>query len=252
MDISITLIKYIAILLTIYIILRLVLNKDVYNELMIVLYTLAIVMVYVIFDILCGSKNESCNTVCMSKENMETLNAIQENIKQLSETEQQMQVQEATQQATQQASQQASQQAYPYVGQFKFNTTEYQLPQTAQYPSSSATNLESVPVETAQMGSCGTNVLPNEIQYTDYNHVPMGDFVNTGNFEYGYSFLPPDKWYPQPPFPPVCVTSNRCSVCPVYTSGAPTDIKEWNSSRRVTPPDNIKTEYITQKLNCGT
>ena len=38
---------------------------------------------------------------------------------------------------------------------------------------------------------------------------------------------------------------------PSYTTGTPLDVKEWNEARRVTPPDNIKTKYIKEKLNSG-
>jgi len=94
-------------------------------------------------------------------------------------------------------------------------------------------------------------IIQNEDEYSDYNHVPLGDRYDEDSFEYGYSFLPPEKWYPQPPNPPMCVTDKRCPVLPSYTHGAPLDAKEWNESRRVTPPDNIKTKYIKEKLNSG-
>jgi hypothetical protein len=94
-------------------------------------------------------------------------------------------------------------------------------------------------------------VIYNELGYTDYNHLPLADTYDNDSFEYGYSFLPPEKWYPQPPFPPMCVTDKKCPVMPVFTTGTPMDVKEWNESRRVTPPDNIKTKYIKEKLNSG-
>ncbi len=94
-------------------------------------------------------------------------------------------------------------------------------------------------------------VLSNELEYTDYHHLPLADVNDNESFEYGYSFLPPEKWYPQPPFPPMCVTDKKCEVMPVYTTGTPMDVKEWNESRRVTQPDNIKTKYIKEKLNSG-
>ncbi len=96
-----------------------------------------------------------------------------------------------------------------------------------------------------------SGVLVNEMDYTDYNHLPLADTYDNDSFEYGYSFLPPEKWYPQPPFPPMCVTDKRCPVFPVNTIGTPIDVKEWNSSRRITPPDNINTNYVINKLNNG-
>lgn len=91
----------------------------------------------------------------------------------------------------------------------------------------------------------------SEFDNQDYNHLPMGENINTGNFEYGYSFLPPEKWYPTPAVPPICVAEKKCPVCPIFTSGTPVDVKEWNSSRRITQPDVINTKYIKKKLNSG-
>jgi hypothetical protein len=82
-----------------------------------------------------------------------------------------------------------------------------------------------------------------------YHIIPQN--VDTGNFEFGYSFLPPKDWYPTPPFPPVCVTEKQCPVCPAYTSGTNLELKEWNNSRRITPPDEINVRYVEEKLNSG-
>jgi hypothetical protein len=83
------------------------------------------------------------------------------------------------------------------------------------------------------IGSRSENgVLRNEMQYSDYNTLPQN--LNSGSFEYGYSFLPPANWYPVPPHPPVCVTEKQCRVCPVYTNGTNVDLKEWDSARRIT------------------
>lgn len=101
-------------------------------------------------------------------------------------------------------------------------------------------------------GSRTDNGLINsDMPYTDYHHLPLGDYYKPTDFEYGYSFLPPEKWYPEPPFPPVCVSEKRCPVCPAYTTGTPVDVKEWMSSSRITPPDRINTDYIKEKLNAG-
>lgn len=90
----------------------------------------------------------------------------------------------------------------------------------------------------------------DDIPYSDYNTLPMAA-QNTGSFEYGYSFLPPEKWYPTPPNPPICVTDKRCPVSPIYTNGTNIDLKEWDSCRRITGPDNIKSTYVDNKLNAG-
>jgi hypothetical protein len=93
--------------------------------------------------------------------------------------------------------------------------------------------------------------LDDELPYSDYNHLPVASGYKSRASEYGYSFLPPEKWYPQPPRPPVCVTEKRCPVCPVTADGTPTDVKEFHESRRVTQPDSINTAYINDKLNAG-
>ena len=89
-----------------------------------------------------------------------------------------------------------------------------------------------------------------EMQYTDYFIMPVTR-EDEGSFEEGYSMLPPSKWYPVPPHPPVCVTEKKCPVCPVLTTGAYVDLKEWNDSRRITPGDTINIDYARDKLNSG-
>lgn len=94
------------------------------------------------------------------------------------------------------------------------------------------------------------NVIVSEVQYTDYNILPVTP-EDSKLYEYGYSFLPPEKWYPVPPHPPVCVTEHRCPVYPITTTGTPVDMKEWDSSRRITPGDVINIDYAKDKLNSG-
>ena len=87
-------------------------------------------------------------------------------------------------------------------------------------------------------------------EYTDYNNFMVSnDKVN--QFEYGYSFLPPSQWYPVPPHPPVCVSEKKCEVCPVYSSSSTADLKDWNKSRRISPPDNINVKFVEEVLNSG-
>lgn len=93
-------------------------------------------------------------------------------------------------------------------------------------------------------------VMQTEVQYTDYNILPVTP-EDSKLYEYGYSFLPPEKWYPVPPHPPVCVSEKKCAVCPVTTTGSPTDMKEWDASRRITPGDVINIDYARDKLNSG-
>lgn len=93
--------------------------------------------------------------------------------------------------------------------------------------------------------------LDDELPYSDYNHLPVASGYRSHAYEYGYSFLPPEKWYPQPPRPPICVTEKRCPVMPMFANGAPADVKEFHSSRKILPPDLINTEYIKDHLNDG-
>lgn len=94
--------------------------------------------------------------------------------------------------------------------------------------------------------------LDDELPYSDYNHLPMAAGYKSHDYEYGYSFLPPEKWYPQPPVPPICVSEKRCPVYPGLAGGSKyADVKEWHDSRRITPPDMINIDYVADKLNSG-
>lgn len=93
--------------------------------------------------------------------------------------------------------------------------------------------------------------LIDEMPYSDYNHLPVAAGYKSKDYEYGYSFIPPEKWYPQPVRPPICVTDNRAPVCPSLASGTPIDVKDFNYANRVTGPYKMNTEYIKDKLNSG-
>ena len=101
-------------------------------------------------------------------------------------------------------------------------------------------------------GSRATDgVQTSDLQYDeDYNHFPIADGHDSLEYEYGYSFMPPSKWYSVPPRPPLCVAEKVCPVCPMNTNGSYLDMKEWNDSIRVSQPDNINTKFI-KKLNAG-
>jgi hypothetical protein len=77
---------------------------------------------------------------------------------------------------------------------------------------------------------------PFAYNFNDYNQFPP----STNAFEPGYSFLPPANWYPTPPVAPMCIPSGpTCPVCPIYTEGTNMDLKLWNSSLSITPPEQI-------------
>jgi hypothetical protein len=94
-------------------------------------------------------------------------------------------------------------------------------------------------------------VIIDEHAYHDLSQMPVDPKYESSPFDYGYSFLPPEKWYPIPPYPPVCVTDKQCPVCPMNTSGSPINLMEWHESRRITPPDNINVKFVEEKLNAG-
>jgi len=93
-------------------------------------------------------------------------------------------------------------------------------------------------------------LINDDTGYAYNNHFPLAVGFDSVDYEYGYSFLPPSQWYPKSPTPPVCVTDKQCLIQPVYTVGSPVDMKEWDSSRRIMPPDRINIDYI-KKLNGG-
>ena len=101
----------------------------------------------------------------------------------------------------------------------------------------------------SQRASIGHPTYNNDPRYTDYNSLPVPEGYQSSIFDYGNSFLPPEKWYPQAPRAPACVSEKSCPVCPVYTTGSPVDVKEWNHSNDILPPDNIDIDYIQNKLN---
>lgn len=103
-----------------------------------------------------------------------------------------------------------------------------------------------------QVGSRAQDgVLQNEMMFTDYNTLQVPQNYQYTDDDYGWNFLPPKDWYPIPPNPPICVSEKKCSVCPVYTDGSNLDLKMWDESRRITPPDRINTDYVKMKLNSG-
>jgi len=93
--------------------------------------------------------------------------------------------------------------------------------------------------------------IDDELPYTDYNHLPVAAGYKSHDYEYGYSFIPPERWAPISVRPPICVTEKRNIVAPVLANGSPMDVKEFYSDNRITPPDLINVDYINDKLNAG-
>ena len=108
---------------------------------------------------------------------------------------------------------------------------------------------------TRVISTCKTELKEDsDMKYSELNkesHKPLGEFTDDFNndFEYGYSYLNTNKWKIPMQKPPVCKTEKTCPICPITTVGYPVDVKHWNKSKKVLPPDNINIKYIDEKLN---
>ncbi len=94
----------------------------------------------------------------------------------------------------------------------------------------------------------------NQLGYSEYPqdlHDPLGKYDDTfsNKFDHGFSYLDTDRWKVPVRRPPVCIADKPSTVHPVLTSGYPLDVKEWDTSRRVMPNDEINVEYVSQQLN---
>jgi len=82
----------------------------------------------------------------------------------------------------------------------------------------------------------------NNITNADYekNLQPLGQNGEgfTNEWDQDYILLNTTKWAPSLRPPPVCKQEKECPVCPSITSGYPLNLKEFNSSRKITPPVN--------------
>lgn len=94
-------------------------------------------------------------------------------------------------------------------------------------------------------------IMTNEMSYTDYNTIPIGSNIDSKVDDFSYTFLPPDRWYPVPPHPPICIAEKQCPICPILTTGTQANLKEWGETSRVTPGDQVNTTYLNEKLNSG-
>lgn len=93
--------------------------------------------------------------------------------------------------------------------------------------------------------------IDNELPYSDYNHLPVAAGYKSNEYEYGYSFIPPEKWYPHPLRPPICLTEKRSNLLPVLAHGTPADAKEWHDANRITGSYRMNVDYVKDKLNSG-
>ncbi len=268
----VNLLKYLVLVIVVYSVLKYLPNQHLCdNDL--IFSTVIIVLFYILIEQLMNKNKSSegftgCNTVCNRIENMEDIPKAQEMVE-VEHKEQHKEVDllkhnESEQQDHSEPEHQEESKGQEKIMAFKqmldnLKSSVDNLHQTIN--NTTQTDLKDVKKhldekdKKAGIERSGSRdedgVIYNELGYTDYHHLPLADTYDSDSFEYGYSFLPPEKWYPQPPFPPMCVTDKKCPVMPVFTTGTPMDVKEWNESRRVTQPDNIKTKYIKEKLNSG-
>lgn len=258
--------KYLALASIVYLIFRFVLQKDesTINNIDVLIFTTVIVLVYILIENLFGVSGEGmcnniqpdvsmCNNVCkMPSDTIDEFNgketpvqAMQTSLKPPVKPE--IQTPLKIQSPAPQPTQPIKQMIQPEVQQAK------EKPSITFRDSDSVFTGRSDEERGIERGKMRSEVgtLNDESKYSDYNILPMAWQYKKSDFEYGDSFLPPEQWFPQPPFPPVCVTEKKCPVCPVYTVGTPVDVKEWNNSRRITQPDNINVDYVRDKLNSG-
>lgn len=94
----------------------------------------------------------------------------------------------------------------------------------APQPQQKTQEIKSMPIFAEPANSQLFNQVDNS-EFVDFNTMPSDNGLDIDS-EYGESFLPPSKWYPVPPHPPICKTDNKCPVCPIYTTGTLADLRE--------------------------
>jgi hypothetical protein len=75
-------------------------------------------------------------------------------------------------------------------------------------------------------------------KFTNQLLKPLGENGNgfTNEWDHDYILLNTDKWAPALNPPPVCKSEQKCPVCPNLTTGYPLMLRDFDSTRRVTPP----------------
>ncbi len=93
----------------------------------------------------------------------------------------------------------------------------------------------------------------NEMDYSDFdfNSLPIARGYRSTAADYGYSYLQPELWYPQPVRAPVCVTTQRAEVMPALADGTPVNVKDFYIASKITGPLGLSTAYVNDKLNAG-
>jgi len=85
----------------------------------------------------------------------------------------------------------------------------------------------------------------DEMVYTTthpFNTVPLGTQL------YGYTYLPPENWFRAYERPPVCVTDQKCPVCPA-AYGNTADLMQFDSTNNIINSNKIDLRYVKKRLN---
>lgn len=98
------------------------------------------------------------------------------------------------------------------------------------------------------------NILDSDLKYSNLTSEQMeklGEYDNTfsNNWQNDYVLLNTDKWRVPIGNQYKCKSEKTCPVCPSLTSGYPVNVRDFNNSRKILPPDNISVDYINDKLN---
>lgn len=98
------------------------------------------------------------------------------------------------------------------------------------------------------------NIADGDMMYNQLNPEqmqPLGtyDKTFTNKWNHGFTYLDTSKWSVPAQRAPVCKAEKTCPVCPVTTSGYPLNVLDYDTARKVMPPDNINVDYINDKLN---
>jgi hypothetical protein len=91
----------------------------------------------------------------------------------------------------------------------------------------------------------------NEYDYSDFDHnfLPIARGYVSSAADYGYSYLPPERWYPTPPRNMICVTTKREPILAPLSSGEVAYLKDFNVANKITGPLGLSTEYVNDVLN---
>ena len=112
-------------------------------------------------------------------------------------------------------------------------------------------------INTSEVNSSESKMIIGGIDYRDIKYdknydqrqLSVPSDYSSKPYEYGYSFMPPEKWFPCPTHQLTAKCEQPNNVMASLTSGYMTDLKDWNRAGRIMPPDDINIGFITERLN---